>query len=80
MKTYNTKNVVLFLPKMHRKSAILLAGKWRRWRYNVNDVIHMYGTFYWTRDIPYIFNTTITMFTTEVLFKSWNIVQFFYGK
>ena len=36
----------------------------------------MYGTFYWTWDIPYILNTTITIFNTKVWFKSWNIVQF----
>ena len=63
MRTYNTKYVILFLPYTRSKSAILLAGKWYRWRYNV--VNRMYGTFYWTRDIPHIFNTTITIFTTE---------------
>ena len=57
---------------------ILLAEKWRRKRYNV--VNRMYGTFYWTWDIPYIINTPITMLTTEIEFKSWNIVQFFYVK
>ena len=43
---------------------ILFAGKWRRVRYNV--VNRMYGTFYWTWDITYIINTTITMLATEV--------------